>query len=129
MQSMMDKIARQALNLLDWNRRHLTLASELTEELIAQKFAPTFEVRANGRVYQANHANYKDFLDGFRRTVKSIDYKLHELIVDSESAVIAMTASIVRPDEAIEQFEAMLLLRFGHDGLVKLWHEVYVKTA
>ena len=129
MQSKTEKTAQLALDLLDWNRRHLTHASELTEELIAQRFASSFEVRANGRTYQANHANYKDFLNGFRQSIVSINYKVHKLVVDAESAVIAMNANVTRSNGPVEQFEAMLLLSFDQSGLVKLWHEVYLRTA
>jgi hypothetical protein len=120
---------QQVLDLLDWNRRHLTFSSELTEELIANKFAPSLEVRANGRVYQANHASYKEFLDGFRQKVASIDYKVHKIVADAESAVVAMSATVTRSDSSVERFEAMLLLSFDMTGLVSLWHEVYVRTA
>lgn len=39
-----------------------------------------------------------------------------------------MTATVRRTDGSIERFEAMLLLAFDGQGLVTLWHEVYLKT-
>lgn len=118
-----------ALELLEWNRRHLTASTELSESVIAQRFAANFVVRANGRRYEANHNNYKAFLDGFKRSIASIEYDVQELMADTESAFVAMDAKITRSDQSVEQFAGILLLRFDESGLVKLWHEVYVRSA
>ena len=115
-----------ARDLLEWNRRHLVCDAPLNEAAIGQKFAPTFTVRANGRVYRAYHANYLEFLNGFRATIVAIDYEVHRMIVEDASVVLAMTARVRRIDASEDRFEAMLLLAFDGDGLVTLWHEVYV---
>ncbi|WP_199099619.1 nuclear transport factor 2 family protein [Dyella sp. ASV21] len=112
--------------LLDWNRQHLTAASVLGEADIATRFAPQFTVKANGRTYAANYRNYLEFLDGFRRTIQSIDYDLHALVAEGDQASVAMTARVHRLDGTLDRFEAMLLLAFDAQGLVTLWHEVYL---
>lgn len=114
------------LRLLDWNRRHLTADSALSEGHIATRFATQFTVKANGRIYPANHQNYLEFLNGFRRTIQSIDYDIHELIAEGHRAAVAMTARVHRLDGTLDRFEAMLLLAFDEQGLVTLWHEVYL---
>lgn len=127
MQSQMS--AELALDLLDWNRRHLTYSSGLTESLLAEKFAAEFEVRANGRIYRANHSNYKEFLDGFRQSIECIEYEVGKIVAQSDEACLSMSAKITRKDRSVDKFEAMLLLGFDEHGLVKLWQEVYVKVA
>lgn len=112
--------------LLDWNRRHLTSTSSLSESDIAEVFAAQFVVKANGRIHPANHSNYLDFLNGFRRNIQAIDYDLHEDVAEGSSIVVAMTARVTRLDGAVDRFEAMLLLSFDPQGRVTLWHEVYV---
>lgn len=120
-----DRLAR---DLLGWNRRHLLHDAALSEAAIGEKFAPAFTVCANGRTYPATHANYLEFLNGFRATIAAIDYAIHRTVTEQASTVLAMTATIRRIDDSIERFEAMLLLAFDADGLVTLWHEVYLKT-
>lgn len=121
-----DQLAR---DLLDWNRRHLLHDAPLTETAIGEKFAAAFTVCANGRVHPANHANYLEFLNGFRATIASIDYEIHRTVTEQDSTVLAMTATVSRIDGSVDRFEAMLLLTFDADGLVTLWHEVYLKTG
>jgi len=114
--------------LLDWNRRHLTSSSALSEADIAEVFAPQFVVKANGRTHPANHQSYLDFLNGFRRNIQAIDYDLHEEVAEGPNIVVAMTAHVTRIDGTVDRFEAMLLLRFDLHGLVELWQEVYLPT-
>ncbi|NKC50314.1 hypothetical protein HED63_03820 [Ochrobactrum cytisi] len=120
--------AQLALGLLDWNRKHLVQGVALTEAIIAEKFAIQFLVKANGRVHPANHTSYLAFLNGFRSTIHSIDYDVQDVVAEGNSAVLAMTARVVRLDETVDRFEAMLLLKFDEADLVTLWHEVYLKT-
>lgn len=123
------KSDRLAHDLLDWNRRHLLHDAVLSEAAIGEKFAPAFTVCANGRVHPATHANYLEFLNGFRATIAAIDYMVHRTVTEEASTVLAMTATIRRTDGSIERFEAMLLLTFDAAGLVTLWHEVYLKAG
>lgn len=118
-----------ALDLLDWNRSHLVHDAALSEAAISEKFAPSFTVRANGRIHPADHATYLAFLDGFRATIAAIDYDVRQSVADGASVVLAMTATVRRLDGEIEQFEAMLLLTFDCDGRVLLWDEVYLKAV
>jgi len=120
---------RLAHALLDWNRRHLRHDATLSDALIAQRFAPRFTVFANGRHYDANYENYQAFLEGFKRTIASIDYELTHTVADEAGVVLAMRATVKRTHGALDQFEAMLLLRFDAEGKVSLWHEVYVNAA
>ncbi|MHC5230779.1 hypothetical protein [Brucella sp. LJL56] len=120
--------AQLALELLDWNRKHLVQGGTLTEAIVAEKFSDRFVVKANGRVHPANHSNYLNFLNSFRSTIRRIDYDVQEVVAEENSAVLAMAATVIRLDGTIDQFEAMLLLKFNEAGLVTLWHEVYLKA-
>lgn len=117
-----------ALGLLDWNRHHLTHDAVLNEAAIGTKFAPSFTVRANGRVHPADHAAYLAFLNGFRATIAAIDYEVRQVVAADASAVLAMTATVRRLDGQVDRFEAMLLLTFDSDGRVLLWDEIYLKV-
>ncbi|MCE3553420.1 hypothetical protein LWC33_18395 [Pseudonocardia sp. RS11V-5] len=121
-----DSNLRWAYALLDWNRQHLRAESELSEALIAERFAPRFAVEANGRRYDADHAKYLDFLDGFRHTIAAIDYCVSHAVADEESVVLATRARLARLTGTVDEFDAMLLLRFDALGKVVLWHEVYL---
>lgn len=121
-----DQLAR---DLLDWNRHHLLHDAPLTEAAIGEKFASAFTVCANGRVHPATHTNYLEFLNGFRATIVAIDYEIHRTVTEQASTVLAMTATVRRIDGSVDRFEAMLLLTFDTEGLVTLWHEVYLKTG
>lgn len=123
---MLDKIFL-AKKLLAWNQEYLTKDSPLRKEDIATCFAKEFTVRANGREYFANHDSYFDFLNSFRATIDSITYEVHEYLETPESIILPMTATIVRINGEKEMFEAMLWLQFNDEGLVTLWHEVYLK--
>lgn len=116
-----------ALSLLDWNRKNLVHNNALTETLIAEKFAEKFIVKANGRTHPANHSAYLEFLNGFRSTIASIDYRVHETITEANATVLAMTAEVVRVDNSKDVFEAMLHLKFNDLGMITLWNEVYIK--
>lgn len=118
-----------ALSLLDWNRKNLVHNNALTETLIAEKFADNFTVKANGRTHPANHATYLKFLNGFRSTIASIDYRVHETITEANATVLAMTAEVVRVDNSKDVFEAMLHLKFNDAGMITLWNEIYIKTS
>lgn len=122
----MDNI-KLAKSLLEWNKCYLTYNSNIKKENIADCFAGNFIVRANGKNYNANHDNYLEFLNNFRATIKSIDYTVYEYIIDNDSIVLPMIAKIVRIDDTIDNFDAMLWLKFNTVGLITLWHEVYIK--
>lgn len=112
--------------LLDWNRRHLRQGAPLDVALIGERFAPRFVVEANGRHYEADRPAYLAFLEGFRRDIAQIDYRVHHRIADETGVVLAMGAEVRRLDGRLDRFEAMLLLRFDADGLLTLWHEIYL---
>ncbi|MCX2713149.1 nuclear transport factor 2 family protein [Mycolicibacterium sp. J2] len=118
----------QSRLLLDWNRRHLVAGAPLNQSDIAKCFASEFTVRANGRSHPANYATYLEFLNGFRATIRAIDYDVRETVADGSRVVLAMSAHITRVHGGHERFEAMLLLDFDVQGHVSLWHEVYVAT-
>ncbi|MDC0745341.1 hypothetical protein [Polyangium mundeleinium] len=117
-----------AQQLLDWNRRNLRHDVALTPALIAERFAPRFTVFANGRSYAADHGNDQRFLEGFKATIASIDYRIHETGADDAGVVLAMRATVRRVHGATDLFDAMLLLRFDEAGQVALWHEVDVRS-
>lgn len=120
---------QRAHAVLDWNRRHFNRNSTLTEALIGECFAEQFIVEPNGRHYEANHANYLEFLNGMKADMDGITYDVDHAIVDEAAVVFAMRARIAYSDGRIEQFRAMLLMRFDDAGKVTLWHEVYVPVA
>lgn len=126
MELRLERNKRLAEKLLSWNGQHLNHKSKLSVENVADVFAHNFVVRANGRVYKANHGNYKEFLDGFRQDIESIEYLVHEMVSEGCSVVLAMTATVLRIDGREDVFEAMLLLMFDEQEKVSLWHEVYV---
>jgi hypothetical protein len=113
--------------LFEWNQKNLVRDADLQKSDIGHFFAKNFQVRANGRTYQANYDNYFDFLNQFRLTISSIDYRFDDFIVDKFAVAIPMEAKIVRIGGAKEIFEAILILKFDvHDRIV-LWHELYMK--
>lgn len=116
-----------AKNLLEWNTRNLVSSAHLKKADIADYFANSFIVIANGKRYEANLDNYFDFLNQFRSTIRKISYKLGDFIVDKTNVVIPLAAHIVRTDDTIENFEAILILRFDKNNKIILWHEVYFK--
>lgn len=121
--------SKAAKALLEWNGRFLTAHSDLSKEKIAEVFADTFTVIANGRTYQADYDNYLEFLNGFRATIKSIDYECDSFITHENLVVIPMTAHIVRTNESHDKFTAILILEFNAANKVILWKEVYVQVS
>lgn len=115
-----------AHSVLDWNRRYLNRDSVLSEALIGECFAGQFIVEPNGRHYEANPANYLEFLNGMKAGMEGIDYEVDHALVDGASVVFSMRAKIAHHDGRRELFRAMLLMRFDEAGKVTLWHEVYV---
>jgi hypothetical protein len=117
--------------LFGWYKEHLVVGAVIEKTSLGQFFAPQFVVCANGRRYDANYANYVDFLNKFRETIVSIDYRFDELLEGQQSVTIPLTATIVRTDGQKQWFDAICILKFNGAGKIVLWHEVYVerKTA
>lgn len=115
--------------VLDWNRQHLNRDAVLTEALIGECFAEQFVVEPNGRRYEANPANYLEFLNGMKAGMEGIDYEIDHALVDGASVAFSMRVRISHTDGRRELFRAMLLMRFNDAGKVILWHEVYVPIA
>jgi hypothetical protein len=122
----MDSI-QLAKKLLAWNSENLTAHSALTKANIAELFAESFIVKANGRTYDANYDNYLAFLNQFRASIKSICYDCHDFIANDEKVAIVLTAHIVRTNAMEDNFEAILILKFNESQKIILWQEVYVK--
>ncbi|MFT0212759.1 hypothetical protein VQ643_09085 [Pseudomonas sp. F1_0610] len=123
----MPQTARElAFELLNWNRRYLLADSKLTTDIIRQRFADIFTVRANGREYPANPENYLTFLDGFKKDIAAINYQITQTVEQSNTVVLCMKAMVNRISGNTDEFEAMLLLEFDNQGKVTLWHEVYL---
>ncbi len=118
-----------AKSLLVWNTRNLVKSAELKKSELGIYFADQFLVKANGINYDANHDKYFDFLNQFRSTIRSISYDYHDFIADRENVVIPMIAHIIRLDGSLENFEAILILKFDKSDKIVLWHEVYVMTS
>ena len=114
-----------AKKLLQWNTKNLVAQAGLKKSEIGNFFAETFQVKANGRNYDANYDNYFEFLNQFRSTIRSIDYDLQDFIVDKAHVVIPLTAHIIRIDGRAEDFAAILILQFNKNNKIVLWHEVY----
>ncbi|MDV6277843.1 hypothetical protein R3Q06_30590 [Rhodococcus erythropolis] len=107
----------------------MTHDCDLSESDIAEVFAPSFLVKANGRTHPADLRVYREFLNGFRSTICVIDYEVEEIIAERRRAVLPMKAQIARVNGSIDRFEAMLLLEFDSRNLVSLWQEVYIQTS
>jgi hypothetical protein len=116
-----------AKKLFDWNQSNLTHSAKLKKSEIADYFAGSFQVKANGRNYSADHDSYFDFLNQFRSTIRSISYELQDFITDPSHVIIPLTAHIIRIDGTKEKFEAILILKFNQYDRIVLWQEVYVK--
>lgn len=111
--------------LLAWNREHLVATGELTTKMIAECFHSQLTVYANGRRYETDLEGYLQFLNGFRKTIKAIDYAVSHEVTEANKTVLCMRATVTRIDDTQDQFEAMLLLAFNDDQKITLWHEVY----
>ncbi len=116
-----------AQKLLQWNAKNLVASADLKKSEIGHYFADTFLVLANGRRHEANQENYFDFLNAFRASIRTIRYELGDFVTDRMSVVIPMKAHIVRTDGSIENFEAILILKFNRDGKIVLWQELYMR--
>jgi hypothetical protein len=55
-----------------------------------------------------------------------IDYEFHDFISNEDHVVIPLTATIIRPDNNKDIFEAILILKFNAEHKITLWHEVYI---
>lgn len=113
--------------LLDWNRKHLLAEGELTTEMIAECFDSELTVVANGRRYETDLAGYLAFLNGFRQTIRQIDYEVLHEISEGHKTVLGMRTFVDRISGKQDRFEAMLLLEFNDAQKIKLWHEVYIE--
>lgn len=116
-----------AKKLFQWNAKNLVHDAHLKKSEISNYFAELFLVKANGKTYDADHDNYFEFLNGFRSTIRTISYEFDEFIADGLSVVVPMKACIVRLDGAIENFEAILILKFNQNNKIVLWHELYMR--
>lgn len=117
---------QRAHAVLDWNRRHLKHDAVLAEADITQCFAQRFVVEPNGRHYEANPANYLEFINGMKASMTGIEYQIVHTVADEESAMFDMVAHISHTDGRSERFVAMLLMRFDEHGKVVLWKETYL---
>lgn len=118
-----------ARRLLQWNQKHLNRDSTLSEALIGECFAEHFVVEPNGRRHEADRKAYKNFLDGMKSTMTSIQYEITHTVADEESVVLSMNVEIQKIDTTIEHFAAILLIKFDEHEKVRLWHEVYVQQG
>lgn len=126
MQTQRETNIQRAHAVLDWNRRHLHHASQLSDEIVGECFAEAFVVKPNGRHYEASRATYRGFLDGMKRTMQGIDYEIIGTVADDASVVFSMRAVIAHLDGASAHFLAMLRMQFDANGKVTLWEEIYV---
>lgn len=126
MSTLQHRNIQRAHAILDWNRKNLRHDTQLTEEDVAQCFGDHFTVEPNGRHYEASAATYLDFLTGMKRSLLGIDYEILHTVADGDSVVFDMVARISHTDGRREDFIAMLLMRFGDDGKLTLWKEVYL---
>lgn len=84
-----------ANKLLEWNKKYLTHDSDLDIDKISMVFADKFDVFANGRSYlNVEHQTYLEFLQGFRATIKDIDYIVKDTVIDGKSVVLPMLAKV-----------------------------------
>lgn len=124
----MVSLVSQAKQLLAWNREKLRYNASLAKSDLSALFAANFVVRANGRVYQANHDSYFEFLESFRSTIVNIEYAVQEYIVQEPAVVMPLTARVERLDGSQQVFEAVLLVKYDHEGKIIHWQEVYVES-
>ncbi|HSW71924.1 MAG TPA: hypothetical protein VLG44_00755 [Chlamydiales bacterium] len=113
--------------LFEWTAKNLVHDSHLKKTDISHFFADHFLVIANGKRYDANHDNYFEFLQSFRLSIRKISHDLGEMIADERSVALPMKARIVRTNETVENYEAILILKFNAQNKIILWHEVYLK--
>lgn len=82
-------------------------------------------MKANGRTYEANYANYFVFLNDFRQDIQSIDYKVDDYICGESKVAMPLSASVVRTYGGMDKYEAVLVLEFNKEGKIVLWQEIY----
>lgn len=114
--------------LLAWNRQHLVAGHELTTKMISECFHSQLTVVANGRHYETDLAGYLQFLNSFRQTIVAIDYEVSHEVTEGNKTVLCMRAKVSRLDGSLDQFDAMLLLKFNDRQKITLWHEVYISS-
>lgn len=112
--------------VLDWNRKNLTRATQLTEGSVRECFGESFVVEPNGRHYQADPKLYLEFLNGMKQSMHGIEYQVTNTVADDASVLFDMQVQIDHVDGRREHFVAMLLMRFDERGKVALWKEVYL---
>ena len=115
--------------VLAWNTQYLNRDSVLSEALIGECFAEKFIVEPNGRHYAADLKTYKEFLEGMKSSMSSIQYHVMHTVADEESVVFSMHVKISKHDNTTENYIAMLLVKFNADEKVTLWHEVYLPAS
>jgi hypothetical protein len=113
--------------LFAWYTQNLVYDAHLKKSEIQHYFAETFLVKANGKSYDANDDNYFEFLNQFRSTIRKISYDFGDFITDKTTVVIPLRAQIIRIDDSVDHFEAILILKFNHQDKIILWHELYLK--
>lgn len=116
-------------NLFEWNKRNLVSDAHLRKDDIARFFAADFLVKANGIAHDADYDNYYDFLNQFRKNIRSITYNLQEFIESKHTVVVPLSACIIRTNGQEDRYEAVLILKFDEHGKITLWHEVYVSVT
>ncbi len=107
-----------AKRLLDWNKQYLIHNSSLNKNNIAEVFAADFIIKVNGRKYNADHDNYLKFLNNFRKTIKSISYDVQEYICENNTIIFPLVATIVRTDDDVGKYHAILLLKTNSNNLI-----------
>lgn len=118
-----------AVALFDWIQSRLVHSVNLEKNEIARFFAPNFIVKANGRRYEATYENYFDFLNNFRSSIESITHQIDQFYEVKETVIITDHVVIIRTDERVQQYEAVVILKFNQEGKVILWEEVYVEIV
>lgn len=118
-----------AVALFDWIQSRLVNSVNLEKNEIARFFAPNFIVKANGRRYEATYENYFDFLNNFRSSIESITHQIDQFYEVKETVIITDHVVIIRTDERVQQYEAVVILKFNQEGKVILWEEVYVEIV
>jgi|ERR1700722_14441323 len=116
-----------ARKLFQWNTKNLVCDAHLKKSEISDYFADIFLIMANGKSYDANLDSYFEFLNVFRSTIRAISYEFDDFIADKLNVVVPMKARITRVDDSIENFEAILILKFNQNDKIVLWHELYMR--
>jgi len=117
-----------AKQLLEWNKVNLVSSSNIQKNDLLELFAKNFTVIANGRTYDANFDNYVEFLDQFKANIKSIDYDIYEFHQTHDAIIMPMTAHITRLSGVLQNYEAILILKFDEASKITLWQEVYLEV-